>query len=55
MAKYIGGSLGLEHFGPIHFYSIFTLMVFFAYFVLSSILSLVFWKVFWIELMKSKN
>lgn len=42
MAKYIGGSLGLEHFGPIHFYSIFTLMVFFAYFVLSSILSLVF-------------
>ena len=43
MAKVIGSGLGLEHFGPIHFYSIFTLGLFLAYFVLSSILSFVFW------------
>jgi hypothetical protein len=42
MAKVIGSGLGLEHFGPIHFYTIFTVMLFLANFVLSSILSFVF-------------
>ena len=45
MAKYIGGSLGLEHFGPIHFYSLLTLAVFFAYFLLSTLISFVFWSI----------
>jgi hypothetical protein len=42
MAKYIGNNLGLDYMGPVHIYSILTLMLFIAYFMVSSILSIIF-------------